>query len=370
MLPGMSVLSDLDDSPDATERQARALSTLKLTRPVGAAFEYSNLNYNLLGLIVEAASGESYAEYIQRHIFTPLGMTHSYTSQAMAKQGGLAMGHRYWFAHPFPVPDLPISRGSLAAGQLISCSEDMARYLIAHLNGGRCGDSQILSPAGMDELHRGVADVQVMGHVIEKYGMGWFVGEVGKTRVVSHGGNVPDFSSYMALLPEQQKAVVLLVNADHYGLPMILPEVGSGVAALLSGQQPPPIRLGFIPWAMRALLLIPLLQIAGVAATLLLLRRWRHEPESRPSSGRIWMLHVLLPLIPNILLATLRVFLQRKEELQYLRLFNPDVYWIARICGGFAGIWAVLRTVLIFQALRGASSSRSLTGRRVTEQRD
>ena len=66
MLAGMSLLADLDDSPGAAERQARALSTLKLTRPVGAAFEYSNLNYNLLGLIVEAASGESYADYIQR----------------------------------------------------------------------------------------------------------------------------------------------------------------------------------------------------------------------------------------------------------------------------------------------------------------
>ena len=69
----MIPLADFDDSPGAAERQARALSTLKLTRPVGAAFEYSNLNYNLLGLIIEAASGESYADYIQDHIFTPLG---------------------------------------------------------------------------------------------------------------------------------------------------------------------------------------------------------------------------------------------------------------------------------------------------------
>ncbi len=78
-------LADFDDSPGATERQARALSTLVLTRPVGSAFEYSNSNYSLLGLIIEAASGESYADYVQNHIFTPLGMSHSYTSQAMAQ---------------------------------------------------------------------------------------------------------------------------------------------------------------------------------------------------------------------------------------------------------------------------------------------
>jgi CubicO group peptidase (beta-lactamase class C family) len=125
-LPGVIVLADLDGRPGAAERQARALSTLKLSRPAGAAFEYSNTNYILLGLIIEAASGEPYAEYIQHHIFDPLGMRHSYTSQALAKQNGLALGHRYWFAFPFAVRNLPIPLGSQAAGQLISSAEDMA----------------------------------------------------------------------------------------------------------------------------------------------------------------------------------------------------------------------------------------------------
>jgi CubicO group peptidase (beta-lactamase class C family) len=58
-------------------------------------------------------SGESYADYIQNHIFDPLEMSHSYTSQAVAQQHGLAVGHRYWFAFPFAVPNLPIPRGSL-----------------------------------------------------------------------------------------------------------------------------------------------------------------------------------------------------------------------------------------------------------------
>jgi CubicO group peptidase (beta-lactamase class C family) len=113
-------LADLDDSPGATERQARALSTLVLARPVGSAFEYSNSNYRLLGLIIEAASGESYADYIQEHIFTPLGMSHTTTSQATARQNGLAVGHQYWFAIPFAAPNMPIPRGALAGGGLIS----------------------------------------------------------------------------------------------------------------------------------------------------------------------------------------------------------------------------------------------------------
>jgi CubicO group peptidase (beta-lactamase class C family) len=88
MVAGNAVLADLDDRPDATERQVRALATLKITRPVGSKWEYSNLNYNVLGLIMEAASGESYADYVRDHIFIPLEMSLTYTSKAAAKRPG------------------------------------------------------------------------------------------------------------------------------------------------------------------------------------------------------------------------------------------------------------------------------------------
>src|SRR5918993_2761744 len=153
-LSGLRPMTEFDDSSGATERQARALSKLVLARPVGSAWEYCNMNYNLLGLIIEAASGESYEVYVQKHIFTPLQITHTYTASAEAKQNGIAVGHRYWFAIPFAVPKMPIPRGSLPGGELISSSEDIARYLIAHLNEGRYDDAQILSAEAIDELHR------------------------------------------------------------------------------------------------------------------------------------------------------------------------------------------------------------------------
>jgi CubicO group peptidase (beta-lactamase class C family) len=359
-LSGLLLLADFDDSPDAPECQARTLSTLKLTRPVGSAFEYSNVNYNLLGLIIEAASGESYEDYIQNHIFTPLGMSHSYTKQVEAKQNGLAVGHQYWFAYPLAVPNLPIPRGSLPSGQLISSSEDMAHYLIAHLNGGRYGDVQILSGAGIDELHRGVAEVNAMGLSLGQYDMGWFITDISQTKTIWHTGTLPDFSSYMAFLPEQKKGVVLPINADDYMMNPVMTEVGMGVVTLLAGQQPAPIQFGFIPWAMRALLLIPAIQIIGVVATLRLLRRWRQDPERRPSRGRMWGLHILLPLIPNLSLVAIPVFLLVRGMLRFMLLFMPDFSWIALVCGSFSLVWSFLRTGLIFWTLRKPPSSKSL----------
>jgi len=352
---GNVILADLDDRPDATERQVRALATLKITRPVGSKWEYSNLNYNVLGLIVEAASGEPYAEYVKKQILEPLDMPRTYTEKRAAQENGLARGHRHWFSLPFPAPDLPVPRGSLPSGQLISCAEDMAHYLIAHLNGGCYRNGQILSAAGIDELHRGAAEFAYGSFAAGRYGMGWFEVDLDGTRTYSHGGNVPDFSAFMALVPGQKKGLVVLFNGDPYGLPMITEEIGMGLTALLAGQQPPPIRLDFIQWIMRLLPLIPLVQIAGVFLTLRRWRRWRRDPALRPGDGRIWGQHILLPLIPNLSLAAILVYLRSSGLIRFMHLYMPDLAWIARICGGFAGIWAVLRTGLILCTRRKGS---------------
>jgi hypothetical protein len=156
----------------------------------------------------------------------------------------------------------------------------------------------------------------------------------------------------MALLPEQKKATVVLFNADPYGLPIITEEVGMGVTALLAGQQPDRSRLDFIQWIMRLLPLIPLLQLLGVFLTLGRLRRWREAPAFRTTRARVWGQHVLLPLVPNLSLAASLVYLHSSGLLRYFYLYLPDLAWIARISGGFAALWAVLRTALTINILR------------------
>ena len=348
LLPGWEIMADFDDRPGATERQARALSSLKLKRPPGVAFEYSNVNYNLLGLVIEVTSGESYAVYIQKHIFDPLRMCHSHTSKADAQQDGLAVGHQSWFGIPVAVPNLPVASAMLPAGFLISSAEDMGRYLIAHLNAGRCGDAQILSPEGMAELHRPAAETRMLDGAKGWYSMGWYTEQHGQTRKLSHSGLVPDFYAYMALLPEQKKGVILLFNVDHFTMQLTLTEVSSAVAWLLSGEAPAPMRFGAIPWIQRSLLLIPVLQIIDVIVTLGLIRNWRREPQRRPDRGHLWRRHILLPLIPNLLVALTLIPILGKLG-GFLMLFAPDFSWIARISGGFAAIWACLRAGLILR---------------------
>ena len=343
-------LADFDGSPEASERQARALAGLALAHPVGAAFEYSNANYNLLGLIIEAAGGESYASTIENHIFAPLGMSHSYTDPAAAERDGLAVGYRYWFARPWAAPDIPVAHGSLAGGMLLSSAEDMAHYLLAMLNDGRYGNAQLVSAAGMAELHRGVAEFKAYGLSLGQYGMGWNVTEIGRQRLLWHSGILPHFFAYMALLPEQQRGVVLLCNADSHWMSPVLTDIGTGVTALLAGEQPASLPfVGLIPWLLRGLLLIPLLQASGVALTLWRARRPRPHPGPRPPGPRQWGLRALrlsiLFLLPAL---ALKPLLGRRRG--YLRLYMPDYFWSAILCGGLAAVWGLLRSGLTLRA--------------------
>jgi CubicO group peptidase (beta-lactamase class C family) len=348
---GEIILAEFDSRPGAGERQARALATVKLTRPVGAAWEYSNSNYQLLGLIIEAASGTSYASYVQKHILTPLAMRNTDASPAETRPNDLAVGHQLWFGMPFAAPDMPMPYGALAGGGLVSSAEDLARFMIAHLNGGRLGDVQIVSSASIDELHRGAVDIRAYGLSLGQYGMGWCADKIGSTPLVWHGGTLPHFGAFMALLPEQHKGIVLLVNACHHWMNPVLAEFGLGATALLADEQRTPVPVtGLIPWLLRAQALVPALQVAEVAATLRQLHRQWRMPARQQGGARRWVRHLLLPLIPNLLVAlSLKPMLSKRRD--YLRLYMPDYAFLAWVCGTFALLWSVVRTGLMLGML-------------------
>ncbi len=226
------------------EQRVREMRAVKLSKPVGSTFQYSNANYVILGLIVQVVSGISYGKYIEQHIFAPLEMRHSYVSETEAEQHGLASGYQWWFGYPVATghPFLP---DQLPAGYIISCAEDMARYLLAHMNQGRYGSTSILSPQGMAELQTGVA---VIGRSQLQYGMGWMTGNVNDLYVIMHAGDNWNYHADIAIAPREQVGVVILINANS-----ILAATTNGlqghivtdVLRQLTGRQPRPRRLSF-----------------------------------------------------------------------------------------------------------------------------
>ena len=212
-------------------QQAALMKDVRLARPPGTGFEYSNANYWLLGLVIEAATDTSYATYVQQHIFAPLGMTHSFTSETEARQHDFASGYRIWFGRP-RAEELPFYWRELAVGYLISSSDDMARYLIAQLNGGSIDGQSLVSPQALQQMQTPPAGMP--------YGMGWLVDNVQGVPVLWHTGAVANYHGDMLLIPSLGWGVVWLGNTNNFALEDEISDGMKGVAAILLGHEPPP----------------------------------------------------------------------------------------------------------------------------------
>ena len=110
----------------------RALSRVTLAHAPGEVHEYASPNYLVLGALVETVSGQSFAAYVQQHIFAPLNMTNSETDQTRAMTHGMARGHRYLFGFPSAVT-LRYESDRMPTAALISRAEDLSHFLIAQL---------------------------------------------------------------------------------------------------------------------------------------------------------------------------------------------------------------------------------------------
>jgi CubicO group peptidase (beta-lactamase class C family) len=237
----------LASSADGTPAEAIAeLKDAELASPPGQIWLYANANYVLAGLVVERTSGLSYGDYVQREIFTPLGMTHSSASTEAVGGDVLADGHRYWFG--VPVATAPVRReATLAAGYLISTAADLGRYLSLYLAGGVGPDGTgIVSAEGVRTL-LGAGPEAHLGPGAQdqdsRYAMGGFVGGPWGEGAIFHPGNTPDTTTMLTLFPDRALAVATLVNAGNElpvpGNPFIADRVARNVVHAALGQPVP-----------------------------------------------------------------------------------------------------------------------------------
>jgi CubicO group peptidase (beta-lactamase class C family) len=354
---GRSFQGSGDTSDGALEGAVRKLSAAELTGPVGAAHQYSTINYSVLGLIVQTVSGQSYETYIQEHIFDPLQMNHSFTSQAEAQSQDFATGYHYAFGMPIAV-NLPHNRGLLPAGYLISSAEDMTHYLIAQLNDGNYTNAALLSPAGMLETHNPAVP---SGATNTSYGMGWFVGPINGIPAIHHPGETFNFDANMILLPDSQMGIVVLINGENsmdllFGAAHIA-DISKGVASLLVGQKPPTPAANTSVWVVYSVLIgLIILQVVGV------IRSVRKLQSGRLIAGRVRVgRHMFMPLILNLVWALITLILLPKLifglPLMIFATGLPDLGYTLLVSGLIALGWGILRTALIYSASRARSKT-------------
>ena len=279
------------------------------------AFSYANANYDLLGRVVEGASGEDYARYLDEHVLEPLGMASTTADPARAEALGMVPGHRDWFGLPvadgFRHAQGDGAWGGPASGYVASSVRDMASYLRMYLNGGMGGDgARVLSA---DSVRRMFLDRVPDPEGDTYYGMGWtsFSWDDGEL-VLSHDGQVENYTASMCLLPERGIGIVALSDANDNagGNIRFFDLVGGVVSVAIGGTGQPMDDAWTWAWRQRVDVLYASALLLAVSP-LLLTGRWRRRlsaacrggvaPIVRARSLRMLLvrgvlLHVALPI--------------------------------------------------------------------------
>ena len=144
----------IDRSPDI-RGAVWALRETESAWPPGRRFHYSDAGYQTLTLVLEAVTGQPFAEVIRTRIFEPLGMHSSVAAMTHDVRPRLARGYCTLYDDRPPRPDYPLVpapwvEASSGDCSIASTADDMARYGRMLLNRGQTDSERLLSPAGFD----------------------------------------------------------------------------------------------------------------------------------------------------------------------------------------------------------------------------
>ena len=188
----------------------------------GAQWAYNNSGYILLGAIIEKVSGMTYEQFLQKNVFDPLGMKHTFYGSAAR-------------VIPRRVPGYTMSRDGLrnaeylsmtqpyAAGSLLSTVDDLALWDAA------LDTDKLVKQASLQKAWTPYA---LKDGSTTNYGFGWSKLQYDGRTLVEHGGGIHGFSTIGIRAPEDRVYVAILTNRD-YQTP---DDLGLRVAALAMGR--------------------------------------------------------------------------------------------------------------------------------------
>src|SRR5262245_46228327 len=180
--------------------------------PPGETTAYSNYATSLAGYIVERVSGERFDKYVAKHIFEPLGMSHSSFEQPLPKNLAPLMSGGYKAGSDDPNPfEIVIA---YPAGSLSSAGADMAKFMIAHLQDGQYENATILKPETARLMHS-----QALTYDPAAHGMclGFYEESRNGLRIFGHGGDTIYFHSDLHLIPEKNFGFFISYNSAGKG---------------------------------------------------------------------------------------------------------------------------------------------------------
>lgn len=279
----------------------QTLKNYKIVNEQGV-HNYANVNYSLLGEIIEKVGGKSYDEYISENVFEPLGLSHTAATLDESVANGVIDGYtNYWGVQTKSAPKYPSSQNdwiTVPAGYISSSANDLGKYLQMYLNGGM----GIISQESIDKMFYGDT-VFVDGDIPFWYGYGWaMVKDPLPQKVLHHSGLVETGTSCVFILPESGVAVALEANVnDYFVTNEMMDSLGWGVVLMLLGLAPNEIAsnayvlnhlwIDLIMFAVLLSAILPLCLFPRYA------KRAAHQKFGWKTSMVTLLLHLVLPIL-------------------------------------------------------------------------
>jgi CubicO group peptidase (beta-lactamase class C family) len=173
---------------------------------------YSNYAMTIAGYIVQRVSGEKFEDYIANHIYKPLGIIHSTFVQPLPADLKPLMSSGYALASG-GAKDFEFVN-SAPAGSMSTSAADIAKFMIAHLQDGRYGDTQILKPETAKLMHS-----RAFGPVADLNGMAlaFFQENQNGHTIIGHGGDTVYFHSHLHLILDANVGLFISLNSAGRG---------------------------------------------------------------------------------------------------------------------------------------------------------
>jgi len=177
----------------------------------GQHFQYSNIAYGILGFVLSRVSGQTYTDFMREAVFRKLGLTHSSINIAPGLEAFAAVRYDEK-GKPIPLYD----SDHPGACAVYSSAHDLIRFGMFHLKDHLADQVAILSDASIDEMHRSTMNTgTARTNNGNGYGVGWGVGDnrADGYHVLTHGGGMAGVSTELILVPSEDLAVAVLINA-------------------------------------------------------------------------------------------------------------------------------------------------------------
>ncbi|MCI0356836.1 MAG: serine hydrolase [Acidobacteria bacterium] len=227
-----------------TKEMLGHLRYLKARSPLRTDLVYSNVLYTAAGEAAAAAAGTDFRTLVTTRLLQPLGMGETRVGANLLEQPNAASPHAVLEGRHQPIRWRTMDHNTDPAGGMVSSAADMAKWLLFHLGDGTWEGKRIISPQSMEEMRSpqniirttpAMRSARLVEH-FAAYGFGWNVMDYRGRPMLWHSGNGDGMPVYMAVLPNEQLGVLVMLNT--WNAPLLHGALANRIADFYLGAPP------------------------------------------------------------------------------------------------------------------------------------